>query len=58
VLDGASKAMLENEFGTSNEDECIIKILESGEVQQTQVRNSLILQDLVLTKLTHRYIEQ
>lgn len=39
MLDGASKATLENEFGTSNEDECIIKILESGEVQQTQVRN-------------------
>lgn len=35
-LDGASKAILENEFGTSNEDECIIKILENGEVQQTR----------------------
>jgi ribosome maturation protein Sdo1 len=58
VLDGASKATLENEFGTSNDDECIIKILESGEVQQTQVRNSLMLQDLMLTKLTHWYIEQ
>ena len=58
MLDGASKATLENEFGTSNDDECIIKILESGEVQQTQVRNSLMLQDLMLTKLTHWYIEQ
>ena len=58
MLDGASKATLENEFGTSNEDECIIKILESGEVQKTQVRNHSILQNLVLTKLTHRYIEQ
>ena len=58
MLDGASKATLENEFGTSNEDECIIKILENGEVQQTQVRNCLIPQDLVLTKLTQRYIEQ
>ena len=38
-LDGASKAILENEFETSNEDECIIKILENGEVQQTRVRN-------------------
>lgn len=57
MLDGASKATLENEFGTSNEDECIIKILESGEVQKTQVRNHLILQNLVLTKLTQQYIE-
>jgi hypothetical protein len=38
VLDTASKATLENEFGTSNDDECIIKILETGEAQQTQVR--------------------
>lgn len=58
MLDGASKATLENEFGTSNDDECIIKILESGEVQQTQVRNCSIAQDLVLTKLTHRCLEQ
>jgi len=36
VLDGASKATLDNEFGTSNDDECIIQILEKGEVQQTQ----------------------
>lgn len=58
MLDGASKATLENEFGTSNEDECIIKILESGEVQKTQVRNHSILQNLVPTKLTQQYIEQ
>ena len=58
MLDGASKATLENEFGTSNEDECIIKILENGEVQKTQVRNYLILQNLVFTKLTQQYIEQ
>ena len=58
MLDGASKATLENEFGTSNEDECIIKILENGEVQKSQVRNHLILQNLVLTKLTQLYIEQ
>jgi ribosome maturation protein Sdo1 len=38
VLDGASKATLENEFGTSNDDECIIKLLEKGEVQQTQTQ--------------------
>jgi ribosome maturation protein Sdo1 len=28
---------LENEFGTSNEDEVIIKILEGGEVQVSEV---------------------
>lgn len=37
VLDGASKSTLENEFGTSNEDEIIIKILEGGEVQASEV---------------------
>ena len=39
VLDGASKATLENEFGTSNEDECMIKILEGGSLQETEVYN-------------------
>ena len=33
VLDSASKASLESEFGTSKEDECIVKILEMGEYQ-------------------------
>jgi hypothetical protein len=37
-LDGASKGSLENEFGTKNEDECIMKILEHGNVQETEVR--------------------
>jgi len=37
VLDGASKATLENEFGTHNEDECMIKILENGDLQETEV---------------------
>ena len=37
-MDGASKATLENQFGTSNEDECMIKILEGGEVQVSEVR--------------------
>ena len=35
--DTASKLTLENEFGTSNDDECITKILESGTVQSTEV---------------------
>ncbi|ERF68806.1 hypothetical protein EPUS_06250 [Endocarpon pusillum Z07020] len=37
VLDGASKSTLENEFGTSNDDEVIIKILEGGEVQASEI---------------------
>lgn len=36
-MDGASKSTLENEFGVSNEDEVIKKILESGSVQETEV---------------------
>ena len=38
VLDGASKALLENEFGTSRDDECMTKILERGEYQASSVR--------------------
>ncbi|KAL4932048.1 SBDS family protein [Aspergillus undulatus] len=33
VLDGASKASLENEFGTHNDEECVKKILQGGELQ-------------------------
>lgn len=36
--DGASKSTLENEFGTSNEDECMMKILENGTLQESEVR--------------------
>lgn len=39
VLDGASKATLENEFESSNVDECIMRILERGNVQETEVRD-------------------
>lgn len=35
--DSASKATLENEFGTHNDDECITKILEQGTLQETEV---------------------
>ena len=35
--DAASKQVLENEFGTHNEDECMIKILEGGTLQETEV---------------------
>ncbi|KAJ5190238.1 uncharacterized protein N7498_009223 [Penicillium cinerascens] len=38
VLDTASNAALENEFGTKNEDECMIKILEGGEFQTNTAR--------------------
>ncbi|KAL4913770.1 ribosome maturation protein [Aspergillus aurantiobrunneus] len=33
VYDGASKASLDNEFGTHNDEECVRKILENGELQ-------------------------
>jgi hypothetical protein len=36
-MDGASKATLENEFGTSNEDECIKQILTKGNLQVSEV---------------------
>lgn len=39
--DTASKATLENEFGTHNEDECMIKILEGGTLQETEVSAGL-----------------
>ncbi|KAI0135433.1 shwachman-Bodian-diamond syndrome protein [Daldinia grandis] len=35
-MDGASKSTLENEFGVSNEDEVIKKILESGTIQESE----------------------
>ncbi|ETI19754.1 hypothetical protein G647_08767 [Cladophialophora carrionii CBS 160.54] len=35
-LDEASKASLENEFGTSNEDEVIKKILTDGQAQSVE----------------------
>ncbi|KAJ5606546.1 hypothetical protein N7510_009327 [Penicillium lagena] len=38
VLDSASNASLQNEFGTSNEDECMVKILEGGEYQASTTR--------------------
>lgn len=37
VLDSASKASLESEFGTDKEEECIVKILEMGEYQSYTV---------------------
>jgi ribosome maturation protein Sdo1 len=37
VLNTASNSQLENEFGTTNEDEIIKKILETGEIQSSEV---------------------
>lgn len=41
-MDGASKSTLENEFGTKNEDEAIVQILEKGDLQEVEVRISRI----------------
>lgn len=37
AYDSPSHSTLENEFGTHNEDECMIKILEGGTVQISEV---------------------
>ena len=37
ILDTAGKAALENEFGTTDENACMIKILEAGEFQANTV---------------------
>ncbi|KAJ4322429.1 hypothetical protein N0V94_002416 [Neodidymelliopsis sp. IMI 364377] len=36
ILNTASKGTLENEFGTSNEDEILKQILQKGDIQTTQ----------------------
>jgi Shwachman-Bodian-Diamond syndrome (SBDS) protein len=56
-MDGASKATLENEFGTSNEDECIIKILEKGLVRTSDVRRILTSAKVRRSALTSRTTE-
>lgn len=38
ILDGASKAMLENEFGTHRDEDVVQQILEKGEIQEATVR--------------------
>jgi ribosome maturation protein Sdo1 len=37
LLEGASNAMLENEFGTSKDDEAVLQILEKGSMQEFEV---------------------
>jgi ribosome maturation protein Sdo1 len=39
-LNRASKAQLENEFGTHNEDDVVKKVLEKGDVQEGSVSSS------------------
>lgn len=41
VLDTASQAALQNEFGTTKDDECMVKILEGGEYQASTVSVSV-----------------
>ncbi|KAL8822400.1 MAG: hypothetical protein Q9191_006863 [Dirinaria sp. TL-2023a] len=36
AYDAPSKSTLENEFGTKNEDECMVQILERGTLQETE----------------------
>ena len=38
MLDAASHSTLENEFGTHKDDDVVAKILEAGEIQETEVR--------------------
>ncbi|GAB1310408.1 Ribosome maturation protein [Madurella fahalii] len=37
ILEGASNAMLENEFGTSDENDAVLKILEKGNLQEFEM---------------------
>lgn len=43
MLEGASRSLLENEFGTSNEDDVLLKILQGGSVQEFEVCFSVFL---------------
>ena len=52
-LNTASKAILENEFGTSNEDEVVKKILEDGDLQSTQVSRMYSLETTALVSMHH-----
>jgi Shwachman-Bodian-Diamond syndrome (SBDS) protein len=67
-MDGASKATLENEFGTHNDEEVITQILEKGTLQESEVCSLLTsspslasffvtgfpIDDLILTVSQHR----
>jgi hypothetical protein len=49
-LDEASKAVLDNEFGSHNEDEVIKQILTKGQIQMSEVSSPVI--DGLLTRGT------
>jgi hypothetical protein len=42
VLDTAGKGLLENEFGTSKDDDVFGQILEKGDIIETEVTCSLV----------------
>ena len=58
ILNTASKGTLENEFGTSNEDEVIKQILQKGDVQTTQVRHDITRPTVVNHCQQSRALEQ
>lgn len=37
ILDTASKSVLENEFGTSKDDEVVAQIIEKGSINESEV---------------------
>lgn len=41
-MDTASKGQLEDEFGTSRDDDVVQQILEKGSVLETEVRDRLL----------------
>ena len=47
IHDGASQAMLQSEFGTTDEDKCISLILERGEIQEKEVRSYAAVYDVL-----------
>jgi ribosome maturation protein Sdo1 len=51
-MDGASKATLENEFGTTNDEEVIKQILEKGSLQESEVRSFLFLTSILPHPIT------
>lgn len=58
TFDEASKSTLENEFGTARDDEVVVKILEKGSVQESEVRThpSMHLSIIISSKSLLPYI--
>jgi hypothetical protein len=55
-MDTASKATLENEFGTTVEEDCIKKILVEGNLQQSEVRHTKPRSFTIFGKTNYTYI--